>query len=149
MKLYLASDHAGFALKEELRGFLLGIGHEVVDMGANRYDEKDDYPDFALPVARKVAEDPAHTRGIVLGGSGEGEAMVANRIKGVRAVVWYGKNERIITLSREHNNANILSIGARFVSAEEAKQAVKLWLETPFSEDARHVRRLAKMDEMQ
>lgn len=147
MTIYLASDHAGFALKEELRGFLIAEGYDVVDLGPSRYDEKDDYPDFALPVARKVAEDPAHTRGIVLGGSGEGEAMAANRVRGVRAAVWYGKNDRIITLSREHNDANVLAIGARFVSAEEAKNAVKLWLETPFSADARHVRRLAKLEE--
>ena len=117
-------------------------------MGANRYDEKDDYPDFVLPVAQNVAKDSARTRGIVLGGSGEGEAMAANRIRGVRAAVWYGKNDRIITLSREHNDTNVLAIGARFVDIEEAKHAVKLWLETPFSQDARHVRRLAKLDEI-
>ena len=144
MTIYLASDHAGFALKEELRGFLIEQGCHVVDLGPSRYDEKDDYPDFVLPVARKVAEDPARVRGIVLGGSGEGEAMAANRLKGVRAVVWYGKNDRIITLSREHNNANILSIGARFVVPDEAREAVRLFLSTPFSGDERHVRRLAK-----
>lgn len=144
MKIYLGADHAGFHLKEQLRGYLLDLGYEVVDMGANRYDEKDDYPDFVLPVAEKVAEDPDHARGVVLGGSGEGEAMAANRFPEVRAAVWYGKNERILTLSREHNNANVLAIGARFVTDEEARKAVELWLRTPFPEEERHTRRLHK-----
>lgn len=144
LKIYLGADHAGFHLKEQLRGYLIDLGYDVVDMGAHRYDEKDDYPDFVLPVARKVAEDPARSRGIVLGGSGEGEAMAANRFPAVRAAVWYGKNERILTLSREHNDANVLAIGARFVADEEAKKAVELWLQTPFPEEERHMRRLRK-----
>ena len=146
MKIYLASDHAGFHLKEEIRTFLIQEGYEVTDFGANRLDKEDDYPDFIHPVAEVVAGDPTQSKGIIFGGSGEGEAMVANRYKGVRAAVWYGKNERIITLSREHNNANVLSIGARFVDEEETKQAVLLWLTTPFSEEDRHTRRLDKID---
>ncbi len=144
MKIFLASDHAGFALKEELRGFLLGLGYEVADMGAHRFDKNDDYPDFVRPVAERIAKEQ-DAFGIILGGSGEGEAMAANRMPGVRAAVWYGKNDRIITLSREHNNANMLSIGARFVSIDEAKQATKLWLETPFSHEPRHQRRIDKI----
>ena len=146
MKIYLAADHAGFFLKEILRKFLIEQGHEVTDFGANRENKDDDYPDFIHPVAEKVSEDPGKRWGIVLGGSGEGEAMVANRYKGVHAVVWYGMNDRILTLSREHNNANVLSIGARFISVEEAKHGIQLWLETPFSYDPRHQRRIDKID---
>ena len=94
-----------------------------------------------------MAADPENTRGIVLGGSGQGEAMVASRYKGVRAAVYYGGEREIIKLSREHNNANILSLGARFISAEEAKEAVKLWLDTPFSGEERHRRRIEKIDQ--
>lgn len=145
MTIYMASDHAGFPLKEEMRSFLVTEGHKVLDLGPNRLNKDDDYPDFIRLVAERVSKE-RDARGIVFGGSGEGEAMVANRYKGVRATVWYGKNDRIITLSREHNDANILAIGARFVSSEEANRAVQLWLETPFSFDERHVRRIDKID---
>jgi ribose 5-phosphate isomerase B len=148
MTIYLGSDHTGFQHKEELRRFLVSLGYNVVDLGANKLDPKDDYPDFIAPVAREVSKDPENTIGIIFGGSGQGEAMVANRFKNVRAAVWYGKNEKIITLSREHNDANMLSIGARFVSLDEMKQAVRLWLETPFSGDERHERRIAKIDQL-
>ena len=146
MKIYIGSDHAGWELKNELVGFLAGEGHEVVDKGAFEYKEGDDYPDFVLPVARAVASDPEKTRGIVLGGSGQGEAVAANKVKGIRAAVYYGGHKDILTLSREHNDANILSLGARFMHAEEAKNAVKLWLETEFSGEDRHVRRLEKIE---
>lgn len=148
MKLFLASDHAGFQLKEEIRGYLVELGYDVHDMGPHRLDPKDDYPDFVIPVAQKVAADPDKNKGIVFGGSGQGEAMVANRFPRVRAAVWYGRNERIITLSREHNDANVLALGARFLHIDDAQRAVKLWLETPFSEDDRHVRRIAKLDKI-
>ena len=148
MTIYLASDHAGFHLKEELKTYLASFSYEVEDLGNREYDPNDDYPDFIIPVAKAVAQDPKNRCGIIMGGSGEGEAIAANRIKGARAVVWYGKNERILTLSREHNDANILSIGARFVETEEAKRGVKLWLETPFSEEPRHERRLAKIEDL-
>ncbi|HEX8994377.1 MAG TPA: RpiB/LacA/LacB family sugar-phosphate isomerase [Candidatus Paceibacterota bacterium] len=145
MKIYLASDHAGFELKSALLQFVSGLGYDVEDVGPYEYDEQDDYPDFIVPLARAVGSDE-DSFGIVIGGSGQGEAMAANRTPGVRAAVFYGgsRGVNIVRLSREHNNANVLSIGARFVSADEAKEAVSLWLSTPFSGDARHVRRLGK-----
>ncbi|MDE1970500.1 MAG: RpiB/LacA/LacB family sugar-phosphate isomerase [Patescibacteria group bacterium] len=143
MKIYLGTDHAGFELKESIKSFLLEKGYEVQDCGAFSFDPGDDYPDFIRPAAEAVAQDES-SRGIVLGGSGEGEAMVANRIPGVRATVYYGGSHEIIRLSRAHNNANVLSLGARFVSKEEAFTVIALWLETPFSEEERHKRRLAK-----
>lgn len=146
MKIYLASDHAGFNLKEVLKKFLADLDYETKDFGAFEYNEKDDYPDFIREVAMAVANDPERSRGLVLGMSGQGEAMAANRFKNVRAAVYYGGASEIIKLSREHNNANILSLGARFLSEEEAKNAVKLWLETKFIGEERHVRRLGKMD---
>jgi ribose 5-phosphate isomerase B len=146
MRIYLGTDHRGFELKEKLKNYLVGLGFQAEDLGNFVYDENDDYPDFVLPVARAVASDPEQIRGIILGGSGQGEAMTANRIKGVRAAVVYNYNEDIIRLSREHNDANILSLGARFLSEEEAKKAVKLWLETPFSNKERHIRRIKKKD---
>ncbi len=143
MKIHLGSDHAGFELKNKLADFLRELGHEIVDHGPNLYDERDDYPDFVVPVAKAVAEEP-ESKGVVLGGSGQGEAMAANRISGARAATLYRYDEKTIALSREHNDANILSLGARFLSEDEAKQAVKLFLGTRFSGDERHVRRLKK-----
>ena len=145
MKIVLGTDHAGYKLKEVLKKFLGEQGHECEDMGTDS-EKSCDYPDFIYPVAKKVAEDPEN-RGIILGGSGQGEAMTANRVKGIRAAVYYGGNKDIITLSRTHNNANILSLGARFISDEEAKEVVKLWLETDFPAEERHVRRIKKIDE--
>ena len=145
MRILIGGDHAGFALKNELRDYLSGIGHEVVDKGPFAFDETDDYPDYVMPLARDIEEGKAD-RGIVIGGSGEGEAMAANRFTGVRAVVYYGGPLDIIRLSREHNDATVLSLGARFLSADEAKQAVDLWLATPFPRDERHVRRLHKLN---
>lgn len=144
MEVYIASDHAGFKLKEELKKYLAELGYSVNDFGAFSYDENDDYPDFILPLAKEIAKDPENAAGIVLGGSGQGEAMAANRIKGCRAIVYYGGSDKIIILSRQHNNANILSLGARFLTEDEAKAAVKLWLETPFSGEERHIKRLKK-----
>lgn len=147
MRIYIGSDHAGFELKQKLIPFIESLGYEVVDKGAFSLDEHDDYPDVILPVARAVAEDAHGARGIILGGSGQGEAIAANRVKRVRAAVFYGGPLDIVELSREHNDANILSLGARFVSEGEAETAVRLWLETPFSGDERHVRRIRKIDE--
>lgn len=143
--IYLGSDHAGYKLKETLKVYLEKLGHHVVDMGADEYNPKDDYPDFITPVALKVA---LHTgsQGIILGYSGQGEAMNANRIKGVRATVYYGSSMDIIKLSRQHNDSNILSLGAGFLTPTQAKKAVKLWLETKFSGHERHIRRLKKID---
>ncbi len=147
MKIYLGSDHAGFALKQKIKEFLEKSGYEAVDLGPYANDESDAYHDFILPVAKEISHDligGTESKGIVFGGSGEGEAEAANRIDGVRAAVYYGGPLEIVKLSREHNNANILSIGARFVSEEAAAAAVQLWLETPFSGDERHIRRIMK-----
>lgn len=146
MKIFIGSDHAGFELKQKLISFVELLGHEVVDKGAFTLDEHDDYPDFIVPVAEEVAKDSS-SRGIILGGSGQGEAIAANRVKGARAVVFYGGPLDIVELSREHNDANILSLGARFVSEGEAETAVQLWLETEFSGDERHARRIKKVDQ--
>lgn len=142
MKIHIASDHAGYGLKEILKGYVMELGHEVIDHGTNS-SESCDYPDFVTPCAQGVAADQ-NSFGIILGGSGQGEAMCANRISGARALEYYGAKPEIIPLGREHNNANILSLGARFVSPDEAKEVVKTFLETPFSGDERHVRRLEK-----
>lgn len=150
--VHFGADHAGFELKEALASHVQKLGYEVVDHGAHFYDEYDDYPDFVAPVGKAVSDHPHGVRGIVLGGSGQGEAMVANQFPGVRAVVFYGdrifKNSSIIKLSREHNDANVLSIGARFVSVAEAKRAVKVWLGTSFSGDYKHIRRIKKMEKI-
>ncbi|MDD5050556.1 MAG: RpiB/LacA/LacB family sugar-phosphate isomerase [Candidatus Pacebacteria bacterium] len=148
MKIYIGSDHAGFDLKEELKKFLGTLGHEVIDCGPREYDPKDDYPFYILPVAKLVAEDPKHTRGIVLGASGEGEAIAANKIQGIRAAEYYGGTLEIVKLSREHNDANVLSLGAKFLNFEEASKAVKLWLETDFSGETRHIRRNKEIDDL-
>lgn len=153
--IYLAADHAGFELKKKLKPYLQEFGYEVKDCGAFSYDENDDYPDFVALAAQAVSEDTDNSCAIILGGSGQGEAMVANRFRGVRAAVYYGpasatasvgKGNEIIIFSREHNDANVLSLGARFLTEEEAKAAVKLWLDTPFTGEERHLRRLKKID---
>lgn len=147
MKVFIASDHAGFELKAKLIPFLKSLGYEVVDKGAFSFNKDDDYPDLITPVAKAVSEEKG-SLGAVLGGSGQGEAIVANRFPGVRAAVYYGGAPDIITLSRQHNDSNVLSLGARFLNGEEAKAAVKLWLETPFSGEERHIRRIEKIDNL-
>jgi ribose 5-phosphate isomerase B len=146
MKIYISSDHAGFEMKKVLVSHLELMGHEVIDKGPDHMDPTDDYPDFVALVAEGVAEEGSEAFGVVIGGSGTGEAIEANRLFGVRAAVFYGGPEDIIKLAREHNDANILSLGARFVSEEEAKRAVDLFLETKFSGDERHKRRILKLD---
>lgn len=148
MKIYLATDHAGFQLKEKVKEFLQKNGYEVEDCGALQFDKSDDYPDFISKVAAAVSKDPENSRGIIFGGSGQGEAIVANKYPHVRAVVYYGGPEEIITLSREHNDANILSIGARFVD-EGVLSLIKLWLEVPFAHEERHVRRIEKIKKIE
>ncbi len=145
MKIYIGTDHAGFELKQALVPFLKELGFSVEDKGAYEYDEMDDYPDFIVPVAEAVSREP-ESKGIILGGSGQGEAITANRFSKVRAAVYYGGSLEIVKLSREHNNANILSIGARFLNEEQAKEAIRLWLETKFSGDEWHTRRIEKID---
>ena len=144
MKIYLAADHAGFELKEKVKELLKGEGYELEDMGASTFDKDDDYPDFIIKAAEAVSKDP-ESRGIIFGGSGQGEAIVANKFQNVRAAVFYGGSRDIIKLSREHNDANILSLGARFLTEEEALSAVKLWNDTLFTGEERHIRRLKKI----
>ena len=144
MNIHLATDHAGLELKNAIKDCLKEKGHEVTDHGAHEYAAQDDYPDFIFPCARAVAADP-ESRGIILGGSGQGEAMAANRIKGVRAAVYYGSEWEIARLSREHNNANVLSLGARFISEQEIYDIIETWLDEPF-EGGRHQRRIDKLD---
>jgi len=147
-KIFLAADHAGFRLKEYIKKYLLKSGYEVEDKGAFSINPNDDYPDFILPAAKEVAKDPAARKGIVLGGSGQGEAIAANKIRYIRAVVYYGGPSKILKLSKTHNNANILSLGARFLTKDKAIKAVKLWLATDFSNEARHARRIAKVNKL-
>ncbi|MES3032142.1 MAG: RpiB/LacA/LacB family sugar-phosphate isomerase [Patescibacteria group bacterium] len=153
MKIFIGTDHAGYVLKEKLVTSLQGEGYEVIDKGAFTYDEHDDYPDFVIPVAEEVSKDGDRVKGIILGATGQGEAIAANKFPHVRAVVYYGKSEcivddeaDIIVRSREHNNSNILSLGARFLTEEEMMSAVDLWLKTPYTGSERHVHRLAKID---
>lgn len=145
MVIYFATDHAGLELKNYLFARLAEIGYEVSDFGAFEYNPDDDYPDFVNQVAQKVSQQK-NALGIVLGGSGQGEAMVANRYKNVRAIVYYGGPTEILELGKEHNNANVISLGARFLTREQALQAVQIWLDTKFSEAERHKRRIKKID---
>ena len=144
MKIHIATDHAGLDLKNIIRDYLISKGHEVTDHGAHEYDALDDYPDYIFPCAKAVASD-LESRGIILGGSGQGEAMAANRVKGVRAAVFYNGPVEIVKLSREHNNANILSLGARFMTEEEIYGVIEIWLDEPFG-GVRHQRRIDKLD---
>ena len=150
--IHIGADHAGFSLKEALVDYLKKLNYDVVDHGAPFYDEFDDYPDFVAPVGAAVSDRPNTVKGIVIGGSGQGEAMVANQFPNVRAVVFYGnkifQGSDIIKLSREHNDANVLSLGARFISTGEAKSAVKEWLTTPFSGEYKHLRRIKKLEKI-
>ena len=144
MKIHIATDHAGLDLKNIIRDYLISKGHEVTDHGAHEYDALDDYPDYIFPCAKAVASD-FESRGIILGGSGQGEAMAANRVKGVRAAVFYNGPVEIVKLSREHNNANILSLGARFMTEDEIYAVIQMWLDEPFG-GGRHQRRIDKLD---
>lgn len=145
MKIYLAADHAGFKLKEVVKKWLAVFGkkYEIEDFGAFEFKKTDDYPDFMRKVGRAISRNPDH-KAIIFGGSGQGEAMVCNHYKRVRAAVYYGGDDKVIILSREHNDANVLAIGAFFVKEDEALRAVELWLKTPFSKAARHKRRIGK-----
>lgn len=143
MTIYFGTDHAGFELKNSILAYVRDeLGYAVVDCGALEYNGEDDYPEFIRKAAEAVAVDPERTRALIFGGSGQGEAMVANKLPHVRATVYYGGAPEIVTLSREHNDANVLSLGARFLSIADAKEAVRVWLSTSFSGEERHVRRL-------
>lgn len=180
--IYLGADHRGFELKEKIKTWLSEWGYEVEDCGAFEYNENDDYVDFVSKVAKKVSEDSENNKGIVLGMTGQGEAMVANKFKGIRAAVFYGPpfqfkkywdyylalrivstgfmnslsnriSKEVIKLSKEHNDANVLSLGAYFLSTiaheKSLKDIIKLWLETKFSGEERHVRRINKIKEIE
>lgn len=152
MKIYLAGDHAGFALKEEIKQYLVGRGFSVQDFGPVSFDPGDDYPDFVIPMAKAVALRQAQGEhdafGIVFAGSGQGEAIAVNKIRGVRAAVYYGGPLDIVRFSRKDNDANVLCLGARFIIKEEMIDAITLWLETKF-EGGRHERRLKKIDQIE
>lgn len=143
--LYLASDHGGFHLKEKVKSRLAQQKVPFIDCGAFAYDKDDDYPDFIIPLAKKIGKSPTRHKGIIFGRSGQGEAIAANKIKGVRAALYYGKEPKIIRLSRTHNNCNVLSLGGDFVTPAQAMYAIMLWLHTSFSQVARHKRRIKKI----
>jgi ribose 5-phosphate isomerase B len=161
MKIAIATDHAGFEHLEHLQEYLESLGHEVKNFGPTSFEAADDYPDFIFPAAQAVAHGECEA-GIILGGSGQGEAMAANRVKGVRCTLFYGQAVakiavdaegntsddpyEILKLSRQHNHANMLSLSGRFLSTDEIKQAIQTWLSTPYSDDERHARRVAKLD---
>lgn len=164
MKVFIAADHAGFELKEKIKDFLSKKGVDVEDCGALTYDKDDDYPDFISKAAINVSKNPG-SFGIIFGGSGQAEMMTANKIKGIRCALFYSKalpiasidiagnlSEdpfEIIKLARVHNDANMLSIGVRFVSLEDAQKAVALFLSTDFPGDERHVRRIKKISDLE
>jgi ribose 5-phosphate isomerase B len=165
MKIFLATDHTGFSLKEKLKTFLQEKGYTVEDCGAFTYDKEDDYPDFIGKAAEAVGKDPQNSRGIIFGGSGQGEAMVANKIKGVRCALFYTPAVptqavnaegdastdpfEILKLTREHNGSNVLSIGIRFVKEEDVFKAILLWLEAPDPTNERHLRRIEKIKQLE
>jgi ribose 5-phosphate isomerase B len=158
MRIFIGSDHAGFGHKEKLIPYLHALGHEVIDKGAFEYNEDDDYPDFIIPVAREVSMHPNEVRGIVFGGSGQGEAMAANKFRNIRATAYYGPRRTvvadtgdisIIKASRGDNDSNILSLGCRFITEAEMIDAVREWLEVPFKNTDRYTRRIHKMAQIQ
>lgn len=150
MRIYLGSDHAGFYKKQDLKVYLESLEKfDIVDCGAFDYDPFDDYPDFIKPVVKNISRDLNHglnSLGIIFGGSGQGEAIVANRVNGIRACVYYGGSQKILELSKQHNNANVLSFGARFLSSDEIINCTNLWLNTSFTNEKRHLRRIGKID---
>lgn len=148
MRIHVATDHAGLEFSQQLQQHLRDGGHEVIDHGPAEYDALDDYPSFCINAALGVARDEragVEALGVVFGGSGNGEQMAANKVRGIRAaLVW---NESTAILAREHNNANVISIGARQHSVEDAIRFIELFIETPFPGDERHVRRIAQLGE--
>ncbi len=146
MKVFLATDHAGFQLKEEIKNFLIDKNYEVEDCGAFSFEKDDDYPKLIVKAAEKVSQDH-DSKGIIFGKSGTGEEIVANKIRNIRAFT--GVNEENVKLAREHNDANVLSLGSEFVNAELAKNLVQVFLQTPFSNKERHKRRLDEIAEIE
>jgi len=161
MKIAVTTDHAGYKDLVELKQFLIDEGHEVIDYGPKSLDPDDDYPDFMFPAAKAVASNECQV-GIILGGSGQGEAMAANRVKGVRCAVFYGPHApeqavdiegdksidryEILRLTRQHNLSNVLSLAGRFLNVGEMKRAIVVWLGTPYGDGERHLRRIRKLD---
>jgi ribose 5-phosphate isomerase B len=142
MRVHIGGDHAAYDLLGELVAFLHEQGHEVTNHGPRAYDADDDYPVFVLRTAQAVAADPG-SLGVVLGGSGNGEQIAANKVKGIRAALCY--DEELARLARQHNDAQVISIGARMTAVEEAKAMVSTFIATPFSGGERHERRIAMM----
>mgnify|MGYP003394349138 CR=1 FL=1 len=157
MRIHLAADHAGFQMKEDIKSFLVASGFEVEDHGAESFVPDDDYPEIIAHAAKALALSD-EDRAILFGASGQGEAIVANRFPRVRAAVFYGNTGTqvdtggmtlgLLESTRAHNDANVLSIGARFVTLDEAKEAVSLWLKTPFSGEERHQRRVVDIERL-
>jgi ribose 5-phosphate isomerase B len=144
MRVYLGSDHAGFELKAELVQFLTGLGHDAIDCGAHAYDPQDDYPPPCITAAARAVADPGSLC-VVIGGSGNGEQIAANKVTGTRAaLVWSDDTAR---LARQHNDANVISIGAREHPVADARRFVEIFVSTPFSQDPRHQRRIAMLAE--
>lgn len=146
--IHLAADHAGFQHKQIIKDWLKDSVYTVVDHGALEHHPLDDFPDFIALAAKAVSQSPLDSRAIIFGGSGQGEAMLANRYSGVRAVVYYGGDMEIIKLSRQHNDANVLSIGARFVSVEQTKECILKWLATTPLSDDKYQRRNQKIENL-
>jgi ribose 5-phosphate isomerase B len=142
MKIYLSTDHGGYEMKEAIKKHLTVKGIAVEDCGAFHFDPQDDYPDFILPMAEKVAANPG-SLGVVLGRSGNGEAMGANKVKGIRCALCL--TDEMVRKAREHNNANVLALGGDYIDRDTARRLVDIFLATPFSGDARHQRRMGKI----
>jgi ribose 5-phosphate isomerase B len=142
MKVYIASDHGGYHYKEEIEKYLKRKGYEIIDMGNKDFDSNDDYPDFVFPLAEKVAKEKG-SFGVVLGRSGNGELIAANKVKGIRAVM--GCSVKMAKLAREHNDANVLALGADYINLRQALDSVEVFLKTKFSGKERHKRRVRKI----
>jgi len=145
--LYIAADHAGYPLKEELKPFLQEMGFEVVDLGNEQLDPADDYPDFAFRLAKNVVESDEESRGILICGTGQGVCIAANKVDGIRAALVH--DEFTALSAAEHLNANVICLGGRVTDFDTAKKLVKIWLETEFSGDERHERRLEKIENIE
>jgi ribose 5-phosphate isomerase B len=146
MRIHIGSDHAGLELKAELVKHLTGNGHDVTDHGPHEYDALDDYPDFCIPAAQAVAKDPS-SLGIVLGGSGNGEQMAANKVKGIRAALaWSIETAK---LAKDHNNANVIAVGGRMHEISIVKEIIDTFIGEPFSRDERHIRRIKKISDFE
>jgi ribose 5-phosphate isomerase B len=149
MKIFISSDHAGYELKKHLVGYFQETGIDVVDLGPFEFNAQDDYPDYISLVGEEISAHRPNEIGVVIGHSGQGEALVANKYKNVRAGVYYGGPLEIVKLLREHNNANVLSLSAHFLTPEQAEDAVDTFVETIFTEEDRHMRRIQKIKKLE